>query len=181
MSSRKADDGMNAIVLILPPLLIRYGLLFVLNKTALERAAFFPPRMGVEKTAYWIYQLSTLLIVLSLCFLHVRTGSWWFRIGIVAYIAGLLIFAWATASFAFPSGSGFNRKGLYRISRNPMYVGYFVCFLGCVLLTRSIQLLALVLVFQVSSHWIILSEERWCREVLGEEYTQYMREVRRYL
>lgn len=42
-------------------------------------------------------------------------------------------------------------------------------------------LLAVVMVFQVSAHWIILAEERWCMEKIGTAYGQYMKEVRRYI
>lgn len=172
---------MNGFVLLLPLLLIRYGMLFVLNRRAMERVAFFPPMVGFEKTAYGLYQLATALIFVYACFLHVQTNSLWFFSGMAVYIAGILIFALSTVHFAYPSGSGVNCKGLYRLSRNPMYIGYFVYFLGCVLLTQSILLLLLVLVFQLSCHWIILSEERWCQKELGEAYTQYMKKVRRYL
>jgi len=51
---------MNAAFLLIPLILIRYGLLFVLNKSALKRAAFFPPMIGSEKAALGIYQFSTL-------------------------------------------------------------------------------------------------------------------------
>jgi protein-S-isoprenylcysteine O-methyltransferase Ste14 len=60
-------------------------------------------------------------------------------------------------------------------------VAYFVYFLGCVLLTRSLLLFAILLVFQISAHWIILSEERWCMEKFGEDYIRYMRGTRRYI
>ncbi|WP_460648037.1 methyltransferase family protein [Lacrimispora xylanolytica] len=71
--------------------------------------------------------------------------------------------------------------GFYQISRNPMYVGYFIFFLGCCVLTRSWLLVASLMVFQVSGHWIIRSEERWCIEKFGQEYTSYMDKVRRYI
>ena len=54
-------------------------------------------------------------------------------------------------------------------------------FLGCSLLTQSRLLLGLILVFQISAHWIILAEERWCAGQFGEAYLQYKRQVRRYL
>ena len=54
-------------------------------------------------------------------------------------------------------------------------------FAGCVLLTRSRLLAALVLLFQLSEHWIILAEERWCREQFGAPYEAYRKRVRRYL
>ncbi len=62
-----------------------------------------------------------------------------------------------------------------------MYVAYFIYFLGCVFLTQSIILLTLLMVFQISAHWIILSEERWCINKFGGEYKKYMNEVRRYI
>jgi len=77
--------------------------------------------------------------------------------------------------------NGINLNGLYRVSRNPMYIAYFIYFLGCALLTHSLILLALLIGFQVSAHWIILSEERWCIKKFGEEYIKYMNKVRRYI
>ena len=49
------------------------------------------------------------------------------------------------------------------------------------MLTRSWLLLAILMVFQVSVHFMILAEERWCREKFGEPYEEYMKKVRRYL
>ena len=49
------------------------------------------------------------------------------------------------------------------------------------LLTRSVLLFGLVAVFQISAHWVILAEERWCLEQFGERYRRYMGKVRRYI
>lgn len=62
-----------------------------------------------------------------------------------------------------------------------MYVAYFICFIGMALLTQSLILLCIVVIFQISAHWIILSEEKWCMEKFGESYKQYMKRVRRYI
>ena len=83
--------------------------------------------------------------------------------------------------FSAPDSGGMNRNGVYRFSRNPMYVAYFICFMGMALLVQSLVLAVMVVVFQVSAHWIILAEERWCLENFGAEYRRYMGEVRRYL
>lgn len=72
-------------------------------------------------------------------------------------------------------------KGVYRISRNPMYVSYFFVFLGCVLLTQSLPLLAALLVFQLTAHTVIRAEERWCLQTFGAAYERYCKSVRRYL
>jgi protein-S-isoprenylcysteine O-methyltransferase Ste14 len=49
------------------------------------------------------------------------------------------------------------------------------------LLTQSILLFATLVIFQISAHWIIQSEERWCVQEFGEEYIEYMKKVRRYI
>jgi protein-S-isoprenylcysteine O-methyltransferase Ste14 len=51
--------------------------------------------------------------------------------------------------------------GKQNVSRNPMYVAFFLWFLAGCLLTRSWRLLAILIIFQVSVHFMILAEERW--------------------
>lgn len=172
---------MNGFLLLIPFLLIRFGLLGLLDKDSLKRAAFFAPLIGTEKTAYLFYQISNILFFIYLFFLKVTTESYWFYAGLITYAFGLLLCLVSTLHFAYPAENGMNRKGIYRFSRNPMYVAYFICFLGCVLLTQSLLLFIILLVFQLSAHWIILSEERWCIKEFGEEYKRYMHKVRRYL
>lgn len=172
---------MNVFLLLIPFLLIRFGLLSLLNKESLKRAAFFAPRIGAEKTAYLFYQISNILFFIYLFFLKVTTESYWFYTGLATYAFGLLLCLVSTLYFAYPAENGMNRNGLYRFSRNPMYVAYFICFLGCVLLTQSLLLFIILLVFQLSAHWIILSEERWYIKEFGKEYKRYMNKVRRYL
>lgn len=172
---------MNAFLIVIPIVLIRYGLLNVINKEALKRASFFSPLIGREKVAFGVYQITTALILLYLLLLKIKTDSEWFYIGLIIYSLGLILYVVSIVNYANPKKNGINLNGLYRISRNPMYVAYFIYFLGCVLLTRSWGLLLLLITFQISVHWIILSEERWCIREFGEEYIKYMNNVSRYL
>lgn len=172
---------MNAFLIVIPFILIRFGLLGILDKEALKRAAFFAPLIGKEKAAYWFYQISNILLFVYLCFLEITTNPYWLYTGLVIYGSGVLLCLVSVLNFAQPAENGINLEGLYRISRNPIYVAYFIYFLGCALLTQSLILLAILLVFQVSAHWIILSEERWCVKKFGKEYINYMSKVRRYI
>ncbi|MDF1618650.1 methyltransferase family protein [Petrocella sp. FN5] len=172
---------MNTLLIVIPILFIRYGLLSILNRESLKRAGFFAPLKGREKVAFWVYQITTIFIVLKLLFLRIRTDSDWFYIGLITYSLGLILYIVSIVNYAMPKMNGINVNGLYRISRNPMYIAYFIYFVGCTLLTHSWILLALLLVFQVSAHWIILSEERWCIMKFGDEYIKYMNKVRRYI
>ena len=96
------------------------------------------------------------------------------------YIAGLALLAASIVHFSRPDGAGLNTGGVYRFSRNPMYVAYFLYFMGIAALARSALLFCVVAVFQFSAHWIILAEERECRQLFGASYEQYCKKVRRY-
>lgn len=172
---------MNAFLTVIPLILIRYGILSIIDKDSLKRASFFAPLIGREKVAFWVYQITTVLILLYLLLLKIKTDSDWFYIGLVIYSLGIILYAVSIVNYAKPKMNGINLNGLYRVSRNPMYIAYFIYFLGCALLTHSLILLALLIGFQVSAHWIILSEERWCIKKFGEEYIKYMNKVRRYI
>ena len=172
---------MNGILLIIPLFLIRYGLLSIINKATLSKAAFFPPMRGIERSMYLLYQIATIFLIIYPLFLTVSNTTPYIQIGLVTYVVGILLLIWSTISFSKPDSNGICQSGLFRFSRNPMYIAYFIYFLGCVLLTQSIILFLGLCIFQISAHWIILSEERWCIEEFGNEYTQYMKKVRRYL
>lgn len=172
---------MPGILLMVSFFLIRFGLLLALDKNSMKRAAYFPPLCGGEIAAYWLYQLSNVAILVCLIFSKIHLAPpllFWPGLGL--YLAGTLLLALSIIHFAAPTEKGINQNGLYRFSRNPMYIAYFVFFIGCVLLTHSLWLLGSVLVFQITAHWIILSEERWCVAQFGDAYRQYMARVRRY-
>ena len=82
----------------------------------------FAPLKENEKTAYYIYLLTNAGVILYPFFLTVKPKlSPLFLVGLISS----------------PDKSGLNTDGIYRFSRNPMYVSYFVCFLGMALLTSS--------------------------------------------
>ena len=171
---------MIGVILLVPLILTRYVLLYIVDKTAFRCAAFFPPVEKGEKAAIVVYQISALLFVIYLCFLRVVSEAPWFISGLAVFGLGILLCLVSTLNYARPKGNGINVSGIYAVSRNPMYIAYFVYFLGCVLLTRSLLLFLILVILQVTTHWMIKSEERWCVNQFGDEYREYMKRVRRY-
>ena len=146
----------------------------------MKRAAYFPQMVGTERIAFAVYQISTIAILIYTFFLKVQIHRpLLFYTGVVLYVIGLLLLIISIVNFSVPSSNGINQNGLYRLSRNPIYMAYFICFTGSA--TLSIILLGFIVLFQISAHWVILSEERWCVEQFGSEYLQYMKRVKRYI
>jgi len=71
--------------------------------------------------------------------------------------------------------------GLFRFSRNPMYVGMFSTLLASALYTANPIVLVLALFIIWVHHAIVRAEEQHLRNVFGQEYTTYCARVRRYL
>jgi len=72
-------------------------------------------------------------------------------------------------------------KGVYGISRNPMYTSFFFFFAACFLLIPSILLSVLMLAALILHHRIIKNEEVYLESAFGEVYLKYRNNVARYL
>ncbi len=71
--------------------------------------------------------------------------------------------------------------GLFRFSRNPMYVSVYMTLLACFLYTLNPLLLLVGLFIVAVHHKIVLAEEQHLQKAFGAEYTDYCGRVRRYL
>lgn len=172
---------LNGFILVLPILFIRYGLLRIISKGALNRAAYYPPVVGIEKIAFIISQITMNIMFIYLIFLKAKLNTTINCIGLGIFLLGIILYTLSTIDYAKPKANGFNCNGLYRISRNPMYISFFLYFLGCSILTNSWVLFIILILFQISFHYIVLSEERWCEKEFGIAYTNYAKRVRRYI
>ncbi|PKM49717.1 MAG: phospholipid methyltransferase [Firmicutes bacterium HGW-Firmicutes-7] len=172
---------MNSFILVIPIIFIRYILMKIISKEALERAGFFPPTEGKEQLASYVYQITTLVLLIYLFFSTIKFNTLSNYMGLIVYIIGTILYIKSIIDYSKPNESGINKNGLYNYSRNPMYIAFFLYFLGCSLLIDSWGYLIVLLLFQVSVHYLIISEERWCIEKFGEEYKTYMKRVRRYI
>ncbi len=72
------------------------------------------------------------------------------------------------------------RKGIYRISRNPAFLGFDLFYIGFTLaFSNSLQILFMVFCITML-HLQILEEEKFLPAVFGKEYQDYKQSVGRY-
>ncbi|QQS51737.1 MAG: isoprenylcysteine carboxylmethyltransferase family protein [Bacteroidota bacterium] len=75
----------------------------------------------------------------------------------------------------------FKTKGLYKFSRNPMYVGFNLITLSSIIHFLSPWTIILGIYSIFVYHLIILGEERFLESRFGTNYISYKEKVRRYL
>jgi protein-S-isoprenylcysteine O-methyltransferase Ste14 len=72
-------------------------------------------------------------------------------------------------------------EGLFKFSRNPMYIGVYATLLAAVCYTLNPIVFVIAIFIIAVHHKIVMAEEQYLRTVFGEQYTAYCHRVRRYL
>ncbi|HKW12720.1 MAG TPA: isoprenylcysteine carboxylmethyltransferase family protein [Gemmatimonadaceae bacterium] len=108
----------------------------------------------------------------------------------VVFLVGAVIAGWGLATFrrarttTVPGETSARLVtwGPYRATRNPMYVGLILAYLGEAGLLRQVWPLAFLLVVVAYVNWVVIPlEETKLAEAFGGEYTRYRARVRRWL
>ncbi len=110
--------------------------------------------------------------------------------GAVLMALGLGVDIWAAVTFrrarttllTFKPASRIVTSGPFRFSRNPMYVGLTLAYIGLSLLMNLVWPL-LILPFVLVTLFVVVvrREELYLGDAFGEEYAEYRRRVRRWL
>lgn len=87
----------------------------------------------------------------------------------------------AASDVALERSSALISTGPYAISRNPMYIGWTLLYLGAALVTRNAWMVASLPIVVRLVHWEVLREEQVLEQAFGEEYLRYRNLVRRYI
>lgn len=106
-------------------------------------------------------------------------------VGVSLVVAGNLTFHRAKTTvnpFKPETASNLVTGGIYRVTRNPIYVGLLVVLAGwAVFLANAFSLLGLVLFPVYMTRFQIMPEERALRSLFGDAYSRYSSRVRRWL
>lgn len=145
--------------IIYPPVWLAFGLVavFTLNE-------FFPGPRFTSGTSQFI---GGLLILAGL---------------VLLVLAGGLFKQAGTDLIPFRNVSALVTDGVYRFTRNPMYLGMFLVLLGCAVTVGAATSLAVPVLFAVIIEArFIRPEEAMLRELFPEEFPAYCQRVRRWI
>lgn len=111
-------------------------------------------------------------------------------VGIIILIVGIGIIVLARREFAHygqPTDPGHPtskvvKTGVFTISRNPLYLGSVLVFLGIALIFNLLWTIITLLISIVISHYaLIIPEEQYLAAKFGDEYREYFASVHRWL
>jgi len=107
------------------------------------------------------------------------SGGGWALVGAGVAISASAVRAASDVDLEQPST--LISTGPYAISRNPMYVGWTLLYLGGALITRNAWMIASLPLVTGVIHRDVLREEHTLEQAFGEDYARYRKLVRRYL
>jgi len=124
--------------------------------------------------------------------LEVLGGSWSLYLGIVLMLLGVLMDGYAAMMFlvakttispiAPQNASTLIVSGIFKLTRNPMYLGMAILLLGWALLLQSAAaLMGPILFITYITRFQILPEERILSQKWGDAYTAYKSKTKRWL
>jgi protein-S-isoprenylcysteine O-methyltransferase Ste14 len=110
--------------------------------------------------------------------------------GLLLTVSGLGISAWhnrlfnhvGTNIYTFDEPGVMVTEGMFRITRNPMYLGFVLALTGlAVLLGTLTPPIVVLLFFIITDRWYITFEEEAMQRKFGDLYLNYQRRVRRWI
>lgn len=139
---------------------------------------------------YFVLWLVLMVLLHTYLPLAVLLDGWLRGVGLVPLGAGLGCVLWHAGALRragtpvrpFEPPTALVQSGLYRYSRNPIYLGLVVMLIGIALLQGTLApLLAAPIYAVLLDRAFVRPEERMLEAAFGESYRQYCRHVRRWL
>ena len=147
------------------------------------------PLMGVGPIYVIIIVLLTAAGVLLKLTGHIRSGTIaimeipFISLGILLIIAGCIF--WIKANFQSKLDYNIKRNilvttGVYAYVRNPIYSAFMMICTGILLVMNNLWLLILPVIYWFFMTVLMKStEEKWLRDLYGQEYVDYCKQVNR--
>jgi protein-S-isoprenylcysteine O-methyltransferase Ste14 len=153
----------------------------LIDKEVMKKLGADRPLSDNEKKLLNIYSVLFFAIIAYSIFLPLKLGTVWFYAGFIIYLLGVIIETVALMNFFTTAVDKPVNKGIYRFSRNPMYFGMFLIFLGTSIACVSLIFLILTAIFTILSHVVVVYEERFCTQKYGNAYRDYLNRIPRWI
>jgi len=142
------------------------------------------PDIPLDKNKKMLGNILSIFFILPIIysfFLPINISSVLFFIGLLIYVIGLIIGILAWFDFYTNAVDKLVTKGVYRVSRNPMYLCIVLIFTGTGIICVSWLFLLLTIIFTILSYILVISEEHFCLKKYGQDYRNYFNRTPRWI
>ena len=151
------------------------------NQESSKRHSTKPKLSDREKKLDYLSTGTLLAVLVYSVFLPLELGTGWFYAGFFVYGMSLIFGFIAMINFALAPLDKPATKGVYSISRHPMYFSMFLMFVGISLACASWLFLLLSVIWIILADRGVVAEERLCLETYGAAYREYMNRTPRWI
>jgi protein-S-isoprenylcysteine O-methyltransferase Ste14 len=131
--------------------------------------------------AYSTHMVIMPFTVLYSIFLPLKIGTVWLYVGLAIFALALAMSVITSVNFATTPLDEPVTKGVYRISRHPIYFTGFLLYIGIGIATASWVMLLCAILWIVLFHIALPSEEHFLLEKYGDSYREYMHNTPRWI
>ena len=169
----------NSWIFIIPLLIYWFsGIKFLFSKRMPENT---PPEKKSDKILSKILVLVMFGSFFYSIFLPLELGSIWLYIGILVYIIGIILITISMISFATTPLNEPVTKGIYRFSRNPMFIGFFLVYAGIAFASVSWIYFVITIMFILIVNYISPFEEEVTLKKYGKTYKKYLEKTPKWI
>ena len=136
-----------------------------------------------ERRLFGFSRVVMFLPIIYSIFLPLKLGTTWFYVGLPIALVGLIMLLTVWIKFATAIvDDELTTTGLYRYSRHPMYISWFLMNIGLGIVCASWLFLLIAIASMLFAHVRFAGfEERLCLEKYGDTYREYMNRTPRWL
>jgi len=155
----------------------------LIGKTTINPIVFYTGKISGYLT--WIMLFSILLgfdlLDRKMIFFNNYIAEFLLIIGLVFTVISIINLGKSTRLGLPSDDTQLKTNGLYKFSRNPMYVGFDLITIVAIIYTLHWLIIILGVYSLITYHLIIKGEENFMITRFGDEYKKYQLKVRRYL
>jgi protein-S-isoprenylcysteine O-methyltransferase Ste14 len=158
---------------------------FFLDKEAKNRMKRMSKHVPFKKTEK-ILALSTHVIIMPAVFVYsiflpLKVGTAWLYVGLPIFFIALVISVVALFNIASTPIDEPVTKGVYRISRHPIYLSGFLMYTGTGIACASWAVLLCAVLWIVFWQIVVPTEELFLLEQYRDSYRNYMNRTQRWI
>ena len=154
---------------------------YIVNEKGYKRGGDISWVKKKDKQVFVFSQIAYFTVLILTVWIPIKPEQSFFWVGIAMYFVSLILAYYTGINFVTTPLDKPVTKGIYKIGRNPNYIINALIVISCTMMSGVWIIIIALIPYIVSIHYVILAEERYCKEIYKNEYEIYLKNVKRYI